>query len=104
MITSLLWLLAMIVGGAIGFSFGEIQNAALRRNQRRQEKGELKPGAGTMTGSFGRVALLLFVLAVVQIACPMLFRGNIQWLVSVGVILGYGWTLVKQLRQRSAVS
>jgi Ca2+/H+ antiporter len=100
-ITSLLSVAGVLVGCLIGFVFGTLQNAALARNKKRQEKGEFKAGVAIMPGSFGRVALLLIVLMVVQIVCPMLFEGNIQWLVSVGVILGYGWTLLRQLRQHS---
>lgn len=102
--TGLVSLLAIIVGGTIGLLFGMLQNAALLRNKKRQERGELKVGAAIMRGSFSRVALLLIILVVVQIVCPMLFEGNIQWLVSVGIILGYGWTLLMQLRQHSVAS
>ena len=95
---------ALVVGGTIGLLFGTIQSAAQLRNKRRQEKGELKGGFAVMPGSFGRVALLLIVLAIVQIVCPMLFEGNIQWIVSAGVILGYGWTLFRRIHEQHSVN
>ena len=101
LITILLSLIALTTGGAIGLLFGSIQNAALLRNKKLQESGNLKNGWAVMPGSISRVALLLIVLAVVQLCCPLLFEGNIQWLVSVGIILGYGRTLLKQLHQRA---
>lgn len=99
--TSLVSLIAIIVGGIIGLLFGTIQNAALTQNKKRQESGQLKNGWMIMPGSFGRIAILLIALVVVQVTCPIFFEGNVQWMVSVGLILGYGWTLLKQLRQHS---
>ncbi len=98
----LLFLAALSIGGVVGFLFGSSQNTALAGNRTRQENGKLKNGWRLMPGSFGRVALLLIVLAAVQLCCPFVFEGNIKWLVSVGVVLGYGWTLLKHLRQRAA--
>ncbi len=97
----LLTVAAIILGGAIGFLFGTIQNAALLRNKKRQENGSLKNGWSIMPGSFSRIALLLIVLIIIQVTIPMLFQGNIQWIVSLGVLLGYGLTFVKQLKQRT---
>lgn len=102
--TSLVSLIAIIVGGVIGLLFGTIQNAALAQNKKRQESGRLKNGWMIMPGSFSRIAILLIALVVVQVACPIFFEGNIQWLVSVGVILGYAWTLLKQLRQQRSIN
>jgi hypothetical protein len=99
-LTSLLPLAALVVGGSIGFSFGELQSLALSRNRERQVAGRLRTGVGLIPVSFGRVAVLLFTLAVVQIVCPILFDGNVRWMVSAGLILGYGWTMLRQLRQR----
>ncbi len=92
---------ALVVGGAIGFWFGTIQNAALLRNKKKYESGKLNSGIFIMPGSMSRIAILLVILVAVQFAVPMFFKGNIQWIVSVGIILGYGWTFVKQLRQRA---
>jgi putative copper export protein len=102
--TSLISLTAIVIGGVIGLLFGTIQNIASARNRKRQESGQLKNGWVIMPGSFGRIAILLITLVVVQVACPIFFEGNIQWLVSVGVILGYGWTLLKQLRQQHFIN
>lgn len=91
-----------ILGGAIGYVFGAIQNAALLKNKGRQEKGALNSGWRVMPGSTGRVAMLLMVLALVQLLCPMFFdESSTQWLVSAGVLVGYGWTLLHKLRHYS---
>ncbi len=92
---------ALVVGGVIGNLFGSTQNTALAHNRRMQENGRLRNGWMVMPGSFGRVALLLIVLVLVQLLAPALFEGNAKWLVSVGVILGYGWSLLKHLHQRA---
>ena len=93
---------AAIVGAVIGLGFGTVQNAALRRHERRQSAGKLNSGWSLMPGSFTRVAILMIALAVVQVVCPMLFSpGSASpWFVSGGLVLGYGWTLFAQLRHR----
>lgn len=53
-----------------------------------------------MPGSGQRVAGLLLGLVAVQILCPLLFVDGTQWLVSGGLVVGYGWTLYVQMRQR----
>jgi len=96
----LLPICGVIIGGVIGFIFGSIQNAALERNRKLQKEGDLKSGWAIMPGSMGRTALLVAILGAVQLACPMFFDGsNIQWMVSAGVVVGYGWTLLQQLRR-----
>ncbi len=101
MIMIFISLTAIIVGYVIGFWFGTIQNAALIRNKKKYESGKLKNGFFLMPGSMGRIAMLLIILVVIQFAIPMFFQGNIQWILSAGIILGYGWTFVKQLRNRT---
>lgn len=93
-------LFGLIVGGVIGVAFGMLQNAALLRNEKRQQAGGLKSGWSLMPGSGVRVAYLLTVLAAVQVICPMLFVDGTQWWVSAGVIGGYGSLLYRQLRRR----
>jgi hypothetical protein len=96
--------LAAIAGIVIGWVFGLIQNAALRRHQKLQLEGKLASGWNVVPGSFGRIAYLLVALVVVQVICPLLFApGSIApWFVSGGLVIGYGWTLFQQLRQRQA--
>lgn len=96
----LLIMLALVIGLGIGLLFGTLQNFALRKNKKLQEEGSLKNGWSIMPGSMSRVAILLGVLALIQICCPMLFKGNIQWLISAGIVVGYGWTFVNKLKQR----
>jgi membrane protein YqaA with SNARE-associated domain len=98
MITFLLSLVGLAVGGAVGYSFGAIQKAALRRHEKREQAGEFKSAWTVMPGSMTRVAFLLVVLAVIQVLIPVLFDGGMQWVVSGGVVIGYGSTLLKQLR------
>ncbi len=98
---SLLSVTAILIGGGVGWLFGSLQQAAARRNERRQAEGNLKNGWAVMPGSFARVAYLLVGLAVVQFLCPLLFAGTRQWWVSAGLGGGYGWTLLRQLLRRT---
>ena len=92
----------LMLGVAIGYAFGAVQNIALLRNKQDQERKILRSGWTILPGSMGRVAILLAVLGLVQILCPLFFEGtSTQWLVSAGVMIGYGWTLVHQLRRHS---
>ncbi len=93
-------IIGLISGGLIGVGFGTIQNAARLRNERLQQSGELNTGWAVMPGSGMRVAYLLVVLVLVQIACPLLFSDGTQWWVSGGVVGGYGLVLFQQLRER----
>jgi hypothetical protein len=95
-------LVGLVAGGVIGFAFGLLQQAALRRHEQREQEGKLKNGWTLMPGAGVRVAYLLIALALVQVICPLLFVDGTQWLVSAGVVVGYGWLLVQQLRRRLA--
>src|SRR5262249_29660319 len=90
----------LLAGGIIGYGFGLVQDAARRRNEKRQQSGELKSGWAVMPGSGARVAYLLVALALIQLVCPMLFVEGTQWWVSGGVVGGYGAVLFQQLRHR----
>ena len=92
---------ALIVGSIIGFGFGKIQLLAQQRYAKKQTSGALKSGMVIIPGSIQRTAIFLLALALIQIGLPFLFNGNIQWLVSAGILLGYGWTLLQQLRKRT---
>lgn len=87
-------------GVLIGYAFGLIQNIAWRRHQKLEAEGRLKSGWSIMPGSGRRVAYLLLALFVVQLACPLFFVDGTQWLVSGGVLVGYGWMLYTQMRER----
>ena len=93
-------ILALAGGAAIGYGFGLIQAAAQRRNDRRQQSGELKNPWAVMPGSGARVAYLLVALAAIQVICPIFFADGTQWWVSAGVAGGYGTLLFKQLQER----
>jgi hypothetical protein len=101
---SLRALAALAAGAAIGAAFGSLQAAAVRRNETRQQAGRLKNGWTLFPGSGARIAYLLIALALVQLLCPMLFAEGTQWVVSAGVLAGYGWMLFQQLRQRLKAS
>jgi multidrug efflux pump subunit AcrB len=92
---------ALVIGGLIGTAFGMLQNVARRKNEQKEKQGEFKNGWSLMPGSGARVAYLLITLVLIQIVCPMLFKGGAtQWWVSGGVALGYGAMLFLQLRRR----
>jgi uncharacterized BrkB/YihY/UPF0761 family membrane protein len=93
---------ALLIGGAVGLLFGYIQNAAIKRNQEIQAKGKINSSFSFMPGSMTRVAMLLILLVIIQLTCPIFFKSNIQWFVSGGVVLGYGWTLLKKLHNNTA--
>lgn len=91
---------ATVAGVVIGYGFGVLQQMALHRNEAKQRTNDLGTGWSLMPGSGARVAYLLIALVIVQIACPMLFADGIQWWVSGGLLVGYGWTLLRELRRR----
>ena len=92
--------LGLVAGGVIGLAFGTLQQAALRQNEERERTGAIKSGWSLMPGSGARVAYLVITLALIQLVCPLLFSDGTQWIVSAGVALGYGSTLLTQLRHR----
>jgi hypothetical protein len=92
----------LIAGGLIGLGFGWMQGVALAHNRKRQQSGQLNSAWAVMPGSLRRVALLLVVLALVQVLCPLLFVHGSQWWVSAGVVGGYGGFLLRRLRQQSS--
>jgi len=93
-------ILALLVGGAIGYGFGLVQLRALRRYEKMQIAGKLKHYVGVMPGSMRRVAFLLLVLLIVQVLCPVFFADGTQWWVSGGVMLGYGCHMFQQLQAK----
>jgi len=93
-------LAGLLAGGVIGLAFGLLQQAALRRHAELEQNGKLKSGWSLMPGAGARVAYLLVALALIQFVCPLLFADGTQWVVSGGVVLGYGWTLLRQLREK----
>ncbi|HKI68194.1 MAG TPA: hypothetical protein VKA67_01290 [Verrucomicrobiae bacterium] len=99
-LTMLQLILGLIAGGLIGASFGLIQNAARRRNEKRQQTGNFNNAWAAMPGAGGRVVFLMVALILVQLICPLLFKDNLKWWVSAGVAGGYGLMLFWQLRQR----
>jgi len=92
----------LLAGGVIGFAFGTLQQAALRRNERREKNGDLKNGWTLMPAAGARVAYLLIALAGVQLISPRLFVDGTQWWVSAGVVVGYGGMLFQGLRRKLA--
>ena len=90
----------LMAGGAIGFAFGLLQQAALRRHAQLEQSGKLKNGWSLIPGSGARVAYLLLALVLVQLVCPLLFADGTQWWVSAGLVIGYGSQLYRQLRLR----
>jgi hypothetical protein len=93
-------LLGVTSGAGIGYAFGLLQAVALRRNEQRLREGNFKSSISLIPGAGARVAYLLVTLLIIQVVCPLLFRDGTQWWVSGGVLLGYGWTLYRQLMLR----
>jgi hypothetical protein len=93
-------LVGLAAGGAIGLAFGLLQQTALRQNEERERTGHFKNGWSLMPGAGVRVAYLLITLALIQLICPLLFAEGTQWVVSAGLLLGYGSMLFNQLRRR----
>lgn len=91
---------AVLIGLAVGYSFGLLQENARRRNAALQSAGELKLGVQQLPGTGRRIAYLLLSLLAVQLLCPLLFRDGIQWLVSGGLLVGYAIPMWSQLRAR----
>jgi len=102
LINGIVYLAAIAVGTFVGAFFGTMQSLAFSKNKKRHDVGTLPTGWLVMPGSMGRVAVLLIILVAIQIGLPFLFKGNIEWLVSIGVILGYGGILLREMRHRSA--
>jgi len=92
--------LAVLIGFGVGYGFGLLQENARRRNARLQSKGDFKLGVQQLPGTGRRVAYLLLSLLAVQLACPLLFRNGIQWVVSGGLLVGYATPMWSQLRER----
>lgn len=96
----LLGVIGVAAGAAIGLAFGLLQQAALRRHTECERAGKLKSAWSLMPGAGARTAYLVIALALVQVICPLLFVDGTQWLVSGGVVLGYGCMLFQQLRAK----
>jgi hypothetical protein len=92
----------LAAGAIVGFAFGAIQFAAQRKYELRLRRGRSTGGWVAVPGSFTRVAFLMIALVIVQVCLPSFFLDNMKWMVSVGVVLGYGWTLLQQIRSRKA--
>jgi hypothetical protein len=93
-------LLALAAGGLTGYAFGVIQNAARLRHEKRQLEGKFNNGWSIIPGSGARITYLLVALLLIQVICPLIFTDGVQWTVSGGVVLGYAWTLFRQLHLR----
>ena len=79
----------------IGIAFGSSQRAASRRHQQLEQHGVFPTAWVIVPGSIRRLSFLLFALVIIQLVFPILFeRDGMQWLVSAGIVLGYGWTLL----------
>jgi hypothetical protein len=93
------------LGAMIGFGFGSFQDAALRRNQRAQESAHHESGWVVLSSSMQRITFLLIVLMAIQLACPIFFAGEtLPWVVSAGVVVGYGVKWLKKQRARTSYS
>ncbi|HEY9154455.1 MAG TPA: hypothetical protein VIM69_04950 [Opitutaceae bacterium] len=92
--------IAVLVGFGVGYSFGLMQENARLRNAALQAKGNFKLGVKQLPGTGRRIAYLLLSLLAAQLICPLLFRDGVQWLVSGGLLIGYGIPMWGQMRAR----
>jgi hypothetical protein len=93
-------ILALLVGGCIGYSFGYVQNRAASRYEKMQAAGKLKNPIGIVPGSMARVAILLMGLLLTQLVCPVFFADGTQWYVSGGLVIGCGYQLFQHLQAK----
>ncbi len=90
---------AVIFGIGTGITFGTLQHKALLRDQQMQSAKEYKKRRLVVPSSFRRIFYLVIMLMVIQYTAPMLFKNtSTQWILTAGIIIGYGWTLVRRLR------
>ena len=89
----------LLTGVAVGVTFGMFQHRALLRDQKQQETKGVQKRRLVVPSSFRRIFYLVITLLVIQIVCPILFKESaIQWIITAGIIVGYGWTLLKRIR------
>ena len=91
-------LVGLVAGIAIGYGFGVMQKKARGKNEQLQNEGRLANGWLVMPGAMKRVSYLLIGLAGIQFFFPVLSIGRAPWFVSSGVVLGYGWILIKHIQ------
>jgi hypothetical protein len=95
---------AVTLGFLIGYGFGTVQRNALHRNQKLQESGKLTNGWNIMPSSMRRVFFLVIGLVAIQILFPLFFSDTTtQWLISGGIIIGYGLVFVQRLRMHRQI-
>jgi hypothetical protein len=99
---SIVFISALAAGAGAGYGFGKMQDFARNKYNKKQDAGNLKSGMTVIPGSMQRTAVFLLLLVLLQAILPILFEGNIQWIVSAGVVVGYGYTLTQQLIKRVA--
>lgn len=98
----MLGLRAMVLGGVIGLAFGTLQRAAFLNNLARSDAASGPGSPCSVSGSVRRIVFLFSALIAVQIVCPVFFQApEIRWCVSLGVVMGYGWSLVNRTREQS---
>jgi H+/Cl- antiporter ClcA len=97
-------ILGFIVGGVIGLLFGLVQRMAKQKYKERQEHHKLSNAWSVIPGSVSRVTFLMVVLVLIQISSPELFDGNIKWVVSGGLVIGYAVLLLDDLRKGSTAA
>lgn len=89
-----------LAGGLIGLVFGALQQAALERHERQMQAGRSLRQWSLIPGAGARIAYLLIALVLVQALSPWLFSDPVRWLVSGGLLTGYGAMLTRQLQRR----
>jgi hypothetical protein len=96
--------MALVAGAMIGYAFGAVQVAAAAAYERLQQEGKFKSGMGRHAGLVSAHSLPPRRARGRAVPVPDVFyHGRRQPVVrAVGVVLGYGWTLYRQMRLRTA--
>jgi hypothetical protein len=92
----------LVAGGVIGIAIGFYQAKTMgwkRSGKACEAPGPLASWRATWPGRLKRVFFVLAVLAMISLACPMLFTQGGKWWVTAGIGLGYGSLLFRRLRQ-----
>ena len=88
-------------GVFLGWVFGSIHDVKFIVHGMLRRFDEFAVGWVALPAPFARSIFLVVMLTWFQTAVALLFDdGGIPWIMSAGVLLGYAWTLVRQIHRR----
>ncbi len=89
-------LAGVVAGSVLGCTFGLFQAVVSRHNEKHPDAEELKTRGSPWFETDACAAYLLVILIAIQLICPVLLPGGMEWWASSGVLLGYGAVLFRQ--------